>query len=82
MVFVVVVVLPVGSKPPAAVVVRISRGERHALGATEPLSTRASSLEQGSAGGPVQSSPKLVEQIGSGSTGSQNSYLHASLELL
>ena len=69
MVFVAVEVLPVGSKSPAAVFVRTSKGGRHALGAAAPLlSTRASSLEQGSAGGPVQSSPKLVEHIGSGST--------------
>ena len=68
MVFVAVEVSPAGSKPPAAVVVRISKNGGHDLGAAAPLSTRASSLEQGSAGGPVQSSPKLVKHIGSGST--------------
>ena len=57
-----------GSKLPAAVVVRISKGGRHDLGAAVWLSTRASSLKQGSAGRPVQLSPKLVEHIGSGST--------------
>ena len=67
-VFVTVEVLSLGSKPPAAVGERISKSERHGLGAAAPLSTRASSLEQGSAGGPVQSSPKLIEHIGSGST--------------
>ena len=68
MVFVAVEVSPAGNKPPAANGERIFKGERHDLGAAAPLSTRATSLEQGSAGGPVQSSPKLVEQIGSGST--------------
>ena len=47
---------------------RISKGEKYDLGVAAPLSTRAFSLEQGSAGGPVQSSAKLVEHIGSGST--------------
>ena len=61
-------VSPVGSKPPAAIGERISKGERHDLGVAAPLSTKASSLEQESAGGPVQSSPKLVVHIGSGST--------------
>ena len=56
------------SKPPTADIVRISKGERHDLGAAAPLSTRATSLEQGSAGGPLQSSPNLVDHIGSGST--------------
>ena len=55
-----------GSKPPAAVGERISKGEKHDLVAAAPLSTNP--LEQGSAGGPVQSSPKLVEHIESGST--------------
>ena len=57
-----------GSKPPAAVGERISKDGRHNLGGTAPLSTRAFSPEQGGAGGPVQSSPKLVEHIGSEST--------------
>ena len=64
MILVVVEALPAGSKPPAAVGVRISKGERHGFGAAAPLSSRASSLEQGGAGGPVKSSPKLVELIG------------------
>ena len=68
MIFIAVDVSPVGSKPLAAVVVRISKGGRHDLGAAAPLSTRAFSLEPGGAGGPVQSSPKLVEHIGSGSS--------------
>ena len=57
-----------GSKPPAAVGERISKGERRDLGAAAPLPTRASSLEQGRAGSPMESSPKLVELFGSGST--------------
>ena len=72
---------PVGSKPPATVGERISEDGRHDLGAAAPLSTRASSLEQGGAGGPVQLYPKLVEYIGSGSTRSAERYRHASLEL-
>ena len=45
---------------------RISKNERHDLGAAARLSTRAFSSEQGGAGGPVQSSPELVEHIVSG----------------
>ena len=56
----VVKALPVGSKPPAVVGDRISKGERHDLSAAAPLPTRASSLDQGRAGGPVESPPKLV----------------------
>ena len=68
MVFVAVEVSPAGSKPPAVIAERISKDERHDLGAAAPLSTRTPSLQQGSVGGPVQLSPKLVEQIGPGST--------------
>ena len=69
MVLVTVEVSPVGSKPPVAVGERISKGERHDLGAAVPLPTRASSLlEEGKAGGPMESPPKLVEHMGSGST--------------
>ena len=76
MVFVAVEFLSVGSKPRAADVVRISKGGRHDLGAAAPLSTRASFLEQGSAGGPVQSSLKLWDQ-----PVWQNGYPHALLVL-
>ena len=62
-VFVAVVAMSAESKPPAAVGERISKGERHDLGTAAPLPTRASSLEQGRAGGPVESPPKLVEPI-------------------
>ena len=68
MVLVTIEASPVGSKPPAAVDERISKGGRHDLGAAAPLSTRAFCPEQGGAGGPVQSSPKLAERIGSGKT--------------
>ena len=81
MVLVAVEVVPAGNKPTAAVGVRISKDERHDFGTAAPLPTRASSLEQGRAGGLVKSSPKLVELFGSGSTRLQNSYPHASLEL-
>ena len=47
MVLVAVEAIPAGSKPPAAVGVLISKGERHDFGAVAPLPTRASSLEQG-----------------------------------
>ena len=60
MVIIAVEAVPVGSKPPAAVCVRISAGERHDFVAAVPLSTRASSLEQGRAGDPVESLSKLV----------------------
>ena len=64
MVLVAVEVVPPRSKPPGAVGVRISKGERYDFDAAAPLPTRASSLEQGRAGGPVKSSPKLVELVG------------------
>ena len=73
-------VSPVGSKPPSGVDVCISKG-RHVLGAPAPLPTKASFLEQGRAGGPGESPPKLVEQ-GRDQPASQSSYLHTSLELL
>ena len=76
------VVLPVGSKPQAAVVVRIFNDERHELGAAAPLPTSTSSPEQGRAESSVEPPPKLVEQSGRDQPGSQNSYPHASLELL
>ena len=56
------------TKPQAAVRVRIFPGERHSFSAAAPLSSRASFLEQEIAGGVVESSPKLVRQIKSGST--------------
>ena len=59
MVVVAVKGVPAGSKPAAAVSVRISTGETHSFGAAAPLSTMASSL-QGRAGGSVESSPKPV----------------------
>ena len=70
-VLVAVEALPAGSKSLAAVSGRISAGERHDFGTAAPLSTRASSLEQGRVGGPVESSPKLVRRIGSVSTSAE-----------
>ena len=64
MVFIAVGTVPVGSKPPVALRVRIAAGQRHGFGAAAPLSTRAPSLEQGRAGDPVDILPKLVRQIG------------------
>ena len=68
MILVAVKTLPVGIKPPGAVSMRISTGERYGFVTAAPLFTRASSLEQGKAGGPVKFPPKLVRQIGSVST--------------
>ena len=58
----------VASKPPAAVSVCIFIDDIHDFGAAAYLSNRLSSLEQGNAGSPVESSPKLVGHILSGST--------------
>ena len=72
MVIVAVEAVPVGSKPPAAVRVRISAGERHGFGA----SIRASSLELRRAGGPVESLLKGRDRP------RQKRYPHLSLVLL
>ena len=61
MVLVAVEVLPVGSKPPAAAGVRISKDGRHDLEAAARFSTTTSSL-QGRVGGSAFM-PKLVEVI-------------------
>ena len=58
MVLVAVEAVPAGSKPPVAVSVNISTGERHDFGAALPLSTRASSLEGRAGGSAIMS--KLV----------------------
>ena len=79
MVLVAIEVEPVRSKSSAAVDVRISRGERHEFDAAAPLPTRALSLEQGRAGGSVESSPKLVRRRDR--SGSQNNFPHTSLKL-
>ena len=81
MILVAVEAVPAESKSLAAVGVRIFKGERHDFGAAAPLSARASSLEQGRAGGPVESSPKLVRHIASGSIWFAEQFSHASLEL-
>ena len=57
MVLVVIEAMPAGNKPPAAVGMLISKGERHDYGAAAPLLTRAASLEQKRAEGPVKPSP-------------------------
>ena len=72
-------VLPVGSKPPAAISVRISTGERHDFGAVVPMSTKTSSL-RGRAGDSAFI-PKLVELVGPAWTLFADNYPHASLEL-
>ena len=81
MVFAAVQVLPVGSKPPVAVIVRIFKGKRHDLGAAAPFSTTTLSL-QGRTGGLVLA-PKLVELVfGPGSIRLAESYPRASFVLL
>ena len=62
-VFVAEVAMPAESKPPAAVGERIFKGERRDMGAAAPLPTKASPLEQGRAGDPVDSPPKLVDLL-------------------
>ena len=54
MVLIAVEAVPAGSKPPAAVGVRLFTSERHGFGAAAPLSTMASS-QKGRAGGSVES---------------------------
>ena len=71
MIFATVEVSPVGSKPPVAVVVRISKDGRHDLGDAAPFSTKTSS-PQGRAGG--WSSGRVQPRL-------QSSYPHASLEM-
>ena len=67
-ILVVVEALTAESKPSTAVGERIFQGERHDLGTAAPLPTTVSSLGQGRVGGPVESSPMLIEPIGLGST--------------
>ena len=56
-----------GSKPPAAVVVRISKDGRHDLGDAAPFLTKKSCLQGKSEGSVIM--PKLVELVfGPGST--------------
>ena len=62
MIFVAVEVSPVGSKLPAAVVVRISKDGRRDLGAAAPFSTKTSSLQGRSGGSAI--TPKQVEVFG------------------
>ena len=80
MVIVAVEGLLAGSKPPAAVGVRIFKGEINDFGAAAPLSTKTLSL-QGRTGDSA-STPKLVELVGPLRPFLQNSYPHASLLLL
>ena len=51
-----------GSKPPAAVGVRIFQGERHDFDAAAPFSTKTPSLQERAEGSAF--TPKLVEQVG------------------
>ena len=79
MVVVAVEVLPVGSKPLAAVSMCISTGARHGFGAAAPLSIKTASLQEERE---VQLSCRNWSNW-SGRFGPylQNSYPHASLEL-
>ena len=62
MIFGAVEISPVGSKPPAAVVVRISKDKRHDLGDAAPFSTKTSSLKGRSGGSAI--TPKQAEVFG------------------
>ena len=62
MIIVAVEVLPVENKQPAAVGVRILKGERHDFGAAAPFSTKTLTL-QGRTGGSAFTL-KLVELVG------------------
>ena len=66
MVLIDIEVVLAGSRPPAAVSVRISAGERQGFGASVTLSTRTSSLRGRARGSAVM--PKLVELVGPAST--------------
>ena len=61
MVFIVEEAMPAGSKPPAAIGVRISTGERHDFGAAASMSTKRSSLREREGGSAFI--PKLVELV-------------------
>ena len=54
--------VPAGGRPPAAVSVGISTGERRSFGASAPLSTRAASLRESVRG--LAFMPKLVDLVG------------------
>ena len=62
MILVVVEASPAGSKPPAAVVVRISMGARHDSGDAAPFSTKTSSMQERAGGSAF--TPKQVEVVG------------------
>ena len=62
MVLIAVETVPVGSKPPAAVGVRISKGRIHDFGASAPLSTRASSLQGRAEGSAIM--PNIINSSG------------------
>ena len=64
MVVVIVEILSMGSKSPAADVVRISKDGRQDLGAAAPLTTRASCLEQGSRSGAVITKAGKIHGVG------------------
>ena len=59
MVIVIVEVLLVGSKSPAAISVRISTGERYYFGTAAPVSTKASSLR-----GRVEGLASMLKLVG------------------
>ena len=81
MAFVAVEVSVVGSKPPAADVVRTSKGKRQDLGAAATLLTRTSSLRGRAKGWAF--TPELVKLVfGPGSTRLAEKLSHASLVLL
>ena len=83
MVLVTVEAVPAGSKTPADVGVRISKGERHDFGAAAPLSIRG---HHPLSKGELEARWSHHQSCWSDTSrrdrpGSQNSYSHASLEL-
>ena len=80
MILVAVEALPVGSKPPAAVSVRISTGENHGFGTAAPLSTKTSSLRVRAGGSTFM--PNCSNLSGRLGPFLQNIYPHFPLDLL
>ena len=62
MVLITVEAVPAGSKPPAAISVCIATDKRRGFGATAPLSTKTSSLQERAGGSAFMT--KLVELVG------------------
>ena len=82
MVLIAVEAVPTGSKPPATVSVRVSTSERHGSGASAPSSTMAHPYNEGEREVRWSYHRSWSDTSGRDRPSSQNSYPHASLELL